>query len=487
MSITQFFIVLRARWRSAALALLAVITLVTCGSLLLPARYTATASVVLDVKSPDPIGGTALQPAAVSAYMATQTDVLRSERVALRVIRSLRLEQDGELQNQWKDATQSNGEFQAWLADLMLKKLDVKPARESNVLTVAYTSPSPSLSAGIANAFVAAYIDTTLELRTEPAKQYNSFFDERARQLRDAVAQAQSKLSAYQQDNGIVALDEKLDVENSRLTELSSQLVTLQALADESASRQGQTGGNGDSMQEVLNNPLVAKLSEELSRQEARLNELSPRLGERHPQVLELQASIAQSSARLATEKRRVNASVGVNSSVNQARVRQVSSALDEQRTKVLRLKRQRDEAAVLQRDVENAQRAHDAMVTRVNDTSIESQNKQTNVSVLKRASPPAFRSSPKMLLNVAGAIVLGLLVGVGVALVRELLDPRLRTDGDVVSVLKQPLLGALPVRRSGQGIGHSRTRLIKARVLDALPHARRSLPNGPVGSTASS
>ena len=80
-----------------------------------------------------------------------------------------------------------------------------------------------------------AYTDTTLDLRVEPAKLYNSFFDERAKALRDALEQAQSRLSAYQREKGIIVNDERLDVENARLSELSTQLVALQAVAEESA------------------------------------------------------------------------------------------------------------------------------------------------------------------------------------------------------------------------------------------------------------
>ncbi len=237
MTLNQFLVALRARWLTALSVMLVVIALVVAVSLQLPRQYTAGAAVVLDVKSPDPIAGVVLPGMSMSGYMATQVDVLRSERVALTAIREQRLDERQHLRDQWQEETGGRGEFNAWLSERILLKLEAKPARDSNVIAVAYTSPDPAFSAAMANAFVKAYIDTTLDLRTEPAKRYSSFFDDRAAQLRDSLEKAQAKLSAYQQQNGIVASDERLDVENSRLSELSTQLVMLQALAEESRSR----------------------------------------------------------------------------------------------------------------------------------------------------------------------------------------------------------------------------------------------------------
>ncbi len=474
MTLNQFLVALRARWLTALAVMLVVIALVVAVSLQLPRQFTASAAVVLDVKSPDPIAGVVLPGMSMSGYMATQVDVLRSERVALAAIRDLKLDERQHLRDQWQEETGGRGEFNAWLSERMLLKLEAKPARDSNVISVTYTSPDPSFSAAMANAFVKAYIDTTLDLRTEPAKRYSSFFDDRAAQLRDSLEKAQAKLSAYQQQNGIVASDERLDVENSRLSELSTQLVMLQALAEESRSRNSEAGANGDRLQEVLNNPMLASLTTELARQEATLSQLTSRLGDQHPQVTELRANIAQMRSRLATDTRRVAGSLTVNNSVNQSRLVQVRAALEEQRAKLLKLRGLRDEAQVMVRDVENAQRAYDAVVSRANQTGIESEMTQTNVSVLKRASPPISPSSPRLLLNTAIAVALGLLLGLGAALARELADKRLRSEDDVLGVLRQPLIGVMPVRARIPLLGRSRARLQRLRILGARPALAR-------------
>jgi polysaccharide biosynthesis transport protein len=443
MTFSQLLIILRARWVLMISIFLGVVGFALIVTLLMPKQYTASASVVIDVKSPDPIVGMVLPGMMAPGYIATQLDVLQSDRVTKGAIRALKLDDNPTLRAQWQSASGGEGSFESWLAELIQRGLEVRPSRESSAITVAYTAADPNFASAMANAYVRSYIETTLELRIEPAKQYSSLFGSQAKLARDRLEAAQSSLSAYQRDRGlIIASDERLDVETSRLNELSSQLVALQAFAAESASRKNTAGANSP---EVLNNPVVAGLKADLSRQEARFKELNSRFGAAHPQVVELQASINELRSRIDSEVGRVTSSVGINNTVNQSREAQVRAALEQQRQKVLKLKEQRDEAAVLMRDVESAQRSYESITSRLNLSNVESQSNQTNVSVLKEAGPPSRPSSPRTVLNMILAILVGGMLAIAVALIAELRDRRLRTEFDVVDGLDVPLLGVMP------------------------------------------
>lgn len=445
MTFTQFFSILRARWKLSVLVFALTVLAALAISLSLAKKFTASASIVVDVK-PDPISGIVLGQMMTPAIMATQVDIIQSDRVARRVIRNLKLAESPEVRQKWDAATGGQGSIEDWLARSFQTQLDVKPSRESNVITIGFQAPDPNFAAGLANAFVKAYVETTVDLRVDAAKQYGSFFVQQAKDARETLEQASSKLSEFQQANGIVGTDERLDVETNRLNELSTQLVMAQAVAAESSSRQNQAaGGKGDRLTESLNNPVISSLSIELSRAEANLQELNSRLGNSHPQVQQARANIAELRTRLDTEKSRVTGSVGVTANINSSRLGEIRAQLETQRTRVLKMKEQRDSMSVLQRDVENAQRAYDAIVARLNQTNLESQTQQSNINVLSLATPPLTPSSPKVLLNTAVAVFIGTLLAIGLALVRELLDRRVRGTGDLVEALGLPVLGVMP------------------------------------------
>ncbi|MEN9484754.1 MAG: hypothetical protein RJB37_2634 [Pseudomonadota bacterium] len=445
MTIAQLLSILKARWISAIVVALLTIGATVAASLLMPKSYTATASVVLDIRSPDPIVGMPMNGMASPSYMATQVDILTSERVAQRVVQKLRLTENQEMRKRWTEDTGGKGNFEAWIADIFQKKLDVKPSRESNVIHVSYTNPDPRFASALANTFVQAYIETSIGLRASPAKQYNEFFDARGKELREAVEVAQEKLTTFQKANGLTGADERFDIETQRLNELNTQLVTLQAIAADSSSRSAQVRTSGDQMQEVLTNSLVSSLRADLTRQEAKLTEMNAKFGDAHPQVQELRANIGELRQRLEAETRRVTGGVGVTGSINRQREAETRAALDAQRSKVLRLKALRDEAVTMQRAVETAQRAYDQVTQRFNQTSLESQLNQSNISVLSPANEPTDHSSPKIILNILVSVFVGTLLGVSFAILRELTDRRVRTLDDLTSGLDVAVLGTIP------------------------------------------
>ncbi|WP_343622015.1 chain length determinant protein EpsF [Roseateles puraquae] len=446
MNFVQFLAILRARYK-LALGVFGVIVLVALVlSLVWPKSYTASASVVIDASKPDPLAAVLYPGGMNPSVIATQIDVIQSDRVAFKVVRNLKLTENPQIREQWQDATKGEGSIEQWLGTVFQRALDVKPSRESNVVTVTYKAADPKFAAALANAFVQAYLETNIEMKVEPARLYSSFFDQRAKEARDVLEKAQSRLSEFQKEKGIIATDERLDVENARLTELSSQYVGLQSLASDSVSRQAAARGNGaDRMQEVLNNPLIAGLKADQARLEAKLQELTAKLGDKNPQVIETRANLAELKTRIDSETVKVGSSLGIANSINQQRAGEIKAQLEAQRAKVLQMKAVRDDGAVLVRDVENAQRTYDQVMTRLNQSTMESLATQSNVSVLSQAVAPITPTSPRLTLNMAVAVFAGTLLAVALVIAMEMLDRRVRSAEDVAQAVALPILGVLP------------------------------------------
>jgi capsular polysaccharide biosynthesis protein len=119
--------------------------------------------------------------------------------------------------------------------------------------------------------------------------------------------------------------------------------------------------------------------------------------------------------------------------------------ALDEQRAKVLKLRAVRDEASVLQRDVENAQRAYEGVLSRLNQSNLESQTNQSNVAALERATSPNLPSSPRISLNLLLGSLVAAIAATVVVGVREARDRRVRDESDFESLTNLPVVGVLP------------------------------------------
>jgi len=221
---------------------------------------------------------------------------------------------------------------------------------------------------------------------------------------------------------------------------------------------------------------VLGGLKVDLSRAEARLQELNSRLGDNHPQVVELRANIKETQARLDAETRKVTGGVGVSNTINQSRETKLRAELAEQRGKVLRMRAARDEAQVLMREVESAQRAFEAVQARFTQTSLESQTTMSYINVLSGAAPPLQPSAPRTVLNMILAVLLGSILGLVAVMVRELFDRRLRASGDISDLLGVPMLGTLPRPRKNRLFGSKgKTPQLQNRILGALPNNTKS------------
>lgn len=442
MNFQQFFYVIRARYLVVLITFLVTVVVATIVSINLPKRFTSTATLLIDAKS-DPTVGLIMQTTGLPSYnIATQKDIISSPRVASGVIKILKLDQSQAIRDQWIDATKGKGQFTPWLSALLLKSLDVTPSNDSNVISINYTASEPAFTAAIANAFAQAYINANIELKVEPAKQYAIWFEGQTKILRDRFEEAQAKLSAYEQKQGILVSGDRVDSETVSLNATQAQLVNAEAQIAEGRSKQNSRGS--DTLADVMQNSLVLSLKGDIARKEANMAEVGSNLGVNHPSYIRLVTEIASLKARLVVESTQIAASLNTTARVNANVVAELKNAVQTRKQHILDLNKQHDEIAVLQREVDGAKKAYEAVSQRYIQTSLESQATQTNVSILTPAAESAAPTSPNVVKNIVGAIIGGLLLGFGFAMLLEMLNKRVRSVHDLDMGLGVPVLAVL-------------------------------------------
>ena len=391
MSGYQFLLALRARLGVFALALVATTAATAIASLLLPKSYRATVSLLVDAKDEQSLGN-ALRPLLLPqeriSYLQTQVDIITSGKVARKVVEDLKLARLSAFRAAFERAA-SNGSIEEWLAADLLRRLKVETS-QSNVIQATFSAGDAAFAAQVANAFAKAYIDTMLELRVEPTREAARWFDEQLKGLRANLEEAQKNLTDYYVD----------------------------------------AGGSLESLPDVLDNPFIQRLKADLLHSEARLQELATQYGPNHPQY-QRQVTESQSlRAKLALEMRKVV--VGNESAARQSRQRP------------LRFRENRNQLTVLRRNVESAERAYDTAMQRYVVSRVDSRASQTNVTVLNPAAVPDAPFRPRLALNLALSVLAGTALGIGLVLMLEMADRRLRSAAELERGWNLPLLAAL-------------------------------------------
>ncbi|HET9405243.1 MAG TPA: GNVR domain-containing protein [Burkholderiales bacterium] len=488
MSFTQFLTILRVR---AALILVVVLLAGAAAALVtqaLPERYLATASVVIDPNVTQAAGGAS--SGRPDEFMSTHLDLVANPAVAAGVSDALGLENrpgigvllsGSSLMRALLQLTamlpDSEGQDSAamsprdWIADRLLRNLTVRANRDSRIIRITYAAPDPNFAAEVANAFARSYLDTVRQLQVGPAQEYAQSFEEPIKNLKRDLEQAEAKFARFQQQKGIVATDERMDLESARLNDLSSQVVAAQSLSYESEARQRQlrdylARGGGDGPAEIMSSPVVQQLKQSVSDREAKLAELSKRIGPNHPQhraaVTELEGLKAQLSEQTRAAAQGLLTSGGVASQREGA----LRAAMEQQRRRVLALKSDRNTLAMLAREVDGARQAYEAAVQRVTQSRVTSHAGQTSATVVNSATPPMNPASPKPALNLAIGLAAGLVLGIGLALYRESVDGYVRSERDVIEILGAPVLAVLLPRGGRRDI-----RALQGPNVLSLPH----------------
>jgi chain length determinant protein EpsF len=463
MTINQFLRTLGARYRVILATMIVLLVLLGLVILIFPAKYTATATVVVSTQTEDPLAGTVLQTPLTDGIVATQVDIIESERVARKVVAALNLQTDPQLIEEWRDDTDGRGDLTDWIANLLLIKLKAKAVRGSNVIAISYTSPNAHYATVVANAFTQAYLDTSAELKIEPARQSAKFFDVRIGELRGQLEQAQGRLSQAEKDVGLVVTPERIDVENARLADLSSQLALAQSMQADSSSRMKGAAGNASGSPDVIQNGVVQQLKTQVAIAESKQKELSAQLGPNHPQYLAAQQELDNLRASLAKESAQVGSSLNTASRVGVNRSADLQAAVDAQRQRIIDLSQKRDKLSVLQREVDNADKAYQLVMERYAQTSLESHVAQPDVSLLGIAGEPTDPSFPRVKLFIVLTIIFGFAVGIGLALLLEIFDPKIHGPSDVSVAIGLPVFAVVPVLKTK-----------RARIIGWLDNLRR-------------
>jgi chain length determinant protein EpsF len=440
LNLRQTLLILRLRW-PLVLGIFALVMVVAFAvSLRMPKKYTAETSLLLDVRA-DPLVATLAPSIASREFLGTQVEIIQSDRLAGRVVKMLGLTDGPAAVAQWRQATQGRVPIETYFGSMLRSGLNVQPARNTNLIDISFTGVDPRFVASVANAYARAYIEFSVELRIEPSRQYGSFFDERLKALRVQLEDAQRKLSTFQREKGIVAT-ERVDVESARLNSMVTQLATAQAESADTNTRQRNTGT--DISPDVERSTVVQGLKSQLSLAETKLSEISSVVGSNHPQRVQLEAQITELKQQIATEMRRVSGVTATANRMTGQKIAELAAMVEGQKRTVLSLRAQFDEMALLQRDVDTAQRAFDAVANRRSQVSLESQADQASARVLTPAAEPLGHSSPNLAKNMAVATMLGLALAIGAALGWELLDRRVRSTSDLAFVEGIPVLGVV-------------------------------------------
>ncbi len=459
-SLTDLWLVIRKRRVLLAAMALGCAALFAVGGILHGKRYTATGELQIQ-----PNATADLKSALASAVngggdldtvIQSDTLILNSRSLLLAVAADLKLQNNamflGDPKSPLLHGSLENPRVQSVVVDVLRKNLTVEAVPRSQMITVSYESPSPALSADIANAVVNEFIKKNFDMQYGTADQAGKWLTGQLDSLRAQVQHSQDEMVDLANELGVNVLDPTHsiavgDISNLQKTvedateqrvQAEARYHMLQAMPHDQIQDSGLTPLGLDS-------GLLSQLRMQRATAAADLAKLEPVYGPNYPQVKQLKAQVATLDQQLAQQEVRVVQQAKDSYGVAEAEEAQARGMFGGKLQQMYGQRSDMVKYMLVSEDYESNRLMYESLIGRLREAAIDAGLNAATVSVVDLAYAPLVPSShsPEVL-GVVG-LLFGALGGVGLALFMEKVDTRLRDAHEIQEILGLPSLAVIP------------------------------------------
>src|SRR6266481_295742 len=425
--------------------LLTVVTVVSIATFRMLPVYIAKATIEMDLEN----------------YIETQSKVLTSETLALQTIRNTGLAANpefsaggipseaiatGSLANQKRPP-----EVAAFLGSLSVKRIP-----SSRLMEVSYESTDPVLAAHILNAHLENYKAQNIQSRYEATLEATRFLTSQLNELKLTVKQSEDARINYERQNQIWSVDDKSNITTQRLADLDKQLTDAQGeTLKKQALYEYAKAGDIDAVPEIRADALLQDLQKKRADLAVQYTEALNQYGPNFPKVQRLQAQMKEVDDQIARESKGIV--LQLESDYREAKQREelIRQALELQKAETNNMAEKMVQYNILKRESEADKTLYEGLLTKLKEAGISEGLKSSNLRVVDPAMIPSFPARPAKARNIALAFLVGLVGGIGLALLREYLDNTVKTPDDIETLTRLPSLAVVPA--FGDSAGRNR------------------------------
>lgn len=324
--------------------------------------------------------------------------------------------------------------------------LGVAPVRKTSLIKISFTGANPVLAAKLANIHAEAYQRYGMDLRAQANKEATIFLEQKLVELKGRVEKSEAALNTYRREKGIISLDDKGNLTVDRLADLNDKLTNAEArrIALESEVNAIQKR-NYDAIPRVRNSSTISTLKDQLSGLEGEYANLAAEFKPGYPPLDALKKQIDQTRRRLRREVQAEISAIDSEYRAAKGNEEQLRARMEQQKEDTLDLKDAGVEYAYLAREVDTNRQLYDSVLQRMKEIGVAGQVRQSNVSIIDRASVPGGPFYPNPPRSLQMGLLMGLLAGVGLAFFLDHLDTSLKTPDEVERYVGLPTLSVVP------------------------------------------
>jgi capsular exopolysaccharide synthesis family protein len=426
--------------------------------------YQATTQILIDRATPKELPSKDLLDPGVQDFQ-TEYELLRGRTLAERVVEGLQLQKSAELltgplMSPWErfqrkflgkapqPTVDADGMPLSPAAAALRSRIRIEPLPGGRLVNVRFNAYDPRLAARVANALAELYIDQSREFRNTRSTKATDWLSDRMAEQRARVEAAERALIEYQERQGLPVSSAEGAPDTDRVSTLEGAIVSarMERVGKEAALAQARSASPSQlaTLPAVAASVAVQEARSRVAELQSEYARLGDTLGEKHPDMVRLRGDVQAAQDKLQAELRNAVRTLEADLQAARAREAGLEANLAQARSETLEVGRKAIEYNALRREVETNKQLFQALMSRSKETGLESELTSTNVRVMEQAEVPRAPVSPNRARNYQLALVIGLVLGLGLALLFEHVDNTVKTPEDI-KALGLPFLGMVP------------------------------------------
>lgn len=460
-----------SRWRYVILGTIAACVLVgLAATLLVTPRYTATSQIEISREANQLTNFEGVEretSIADQEFYQTQYGLLQSRSLSERVALQLRLVDDPKFFEQFDQPVDHpafemvNGRYpssgrafrQRIAGEILRDNLQIAPIRLSRLVDIHFTSPDPSFSARVANAWAENFIQTNLERKVQATSYGRDLLQRELAQAKDKLDESQRQLVGYASQQRIINLPSQTNgngttsersIVADELTALNNSLSEAVADRVQAEARSQRSGGAGTSS-EALRNQAINGLRQRRAELSAEYERLLVQFEPQYPQARALKTQLDQIDRSIQREENRVSGTIQAEYAQAIDRERSLRQRVEQLKANFLEMRRRSIQYNIYQQEVDTNRALYDGLLQRFKEIGVAGGVGVNNVAIVDPADTPQRPSSPRLLINILASLLAGVVLGAALAFALEQVDEAIADPAEVERRLGLPLLGSVP------------------------------------------
>jgi capsular exopolysaccharide synthesis family protein len=386
-------------------------------------------------------------------FYQTQYGLLRARSLAERVANRLSLPARKDFFAQFGRSEESLAgmslaDKQRLAASLLLQHITIAPLRGSGLVDIEFRSPDRQLSADVANAWAEEFIRSNQDRKFASTAGAREFLEGRLADLRKRLEGSERELVTYARQREIVNIADD-DTATGTSNERSLVAADLQrlsnALADATAARIAAHGAVGKSIdRDFVNNPALNTLRQRRAEVAADYARLLTQFDPEYPQAQALRSQLADLDASIAREEARVR--TASSSAYQEALDREngLKAKVEQLKARLLGQQADKIQYNIYKRDADTNRQLYDALLQRYKEIGVAGIG-ASSIAIVDAATVPKGPSSPSLPLNIALALLVGMILSGLSVVTLEQVDQTVKNPEQAGQALDLPVLGAIP------------------------------------------